>query len=84
MCASVPDCNQLWMGHWSGKLIVYEYKFSPARGHLEFHSEPVTLLGHDGPIQSIYICRNFSVVVTGSQDGTAIIWDLNKLVSYTS
>ncbi|XP_069691772.1 lysosomal-trafficking regulator isoform X2 [Periplaneta americana] len=78
-CASVPDCSQLWMGHWSGKLVVYEYKFSPSRGHLEFHSEPVTLLGHDGPIHNIYICRSFSIVVTGSQDGSAIIWDLNNL-----
>jgi WD40 repeat protein len=66
------------MGHWSGKLVVYEYKFMPARGHLEFSSQPVTLLGHEGPIQNIYICCNFSIVVSGSQDGSAIIWDLNK------
>ncbi|GFG30500.1 hypothetical protein Cfor_08123, partial [Coptotermes formosanus] len=78
-CASVPDCSQLWMGHWSGKLVVYEYKFTPSKGHLEFNSEPVTLLGHEGAIQSIYICCSFSIVVSASHDGSAIIWDLNNL-----
>ena len=66
------------MGHWSGKLVVFEYKFTPSKGHLEFNSEPVTLLGHDGAIRSIYICCGFSIVVSASQDGSAIIWDLNK------
>lgn len=74
----MPDCSQLWMGHLSGKLVVYEYKFTPSKGHLEFNSEPVILLGHEGAIQSIYICCSFSIVVSASHDGSAIIWDLNK------
>ncbi|XP_068085277.1 lysosomal-trafficking regulator [Anabrus simplex] len=79
ICASMPDCNQLWIGHLSGKLVVYEYKFDPSRGLLEFRNEPVTLLGHTGTIHSLYICRSFSIVVSGSEDGTAIAWDLNNL-----
>ncbi|KAG8236413.1 hypothetical protein J437_LFUL012834 [Ladona fulva] len=78
ICGSMPDCCQLWVGHASGKLVVYKYNFSPMKGQLEFQRLPVTLLGHSGGILNICICRAFSIAVTASQDGTAIIWDLNK------
>ncbi|XP_063221149.1 lysosomal-trafficking regulator isoform X2 [Bacillus rossius redtenbacheri] len=79
LCASAPDCNQLWLGHWSGRLAVYQYRFNPARGQLEFRANPSVLLGHAGPVLSAHICPAFSVAVTSSQDGSAVIWDLNSL-----
>ncbi|GLH06434.1 Neurobeachin [Gryllus bimaculatus] len=79
ICASVPDCNQLWLGHCSGKLVVFEYKFDPGKGVLDFRSDPVTLLGHSSAITSLCICRSFSVVASGSQDSSTILWDLNNL-----
>ncbi|XP_071440474.1 lysosomal-trafficking regulator isoform X2 [Hetaerina americana] len=79
ICGSVPDCCQLWVGHSSGKLVVYKYNFCPLKGQLDFVKPPVTLQGHSAGILSLCINRNFSIVVTASQDGTAIIWDLNNL-----
>lgn len=78
MCASVPDCHQLWMGHLSGRLVVYRYSFEAVRGQLDFNSDPVTLLGHTSAILKIHLSRSFSVAVSASQDQTAIIWDLNR------
>ena len=36
-----------------------------------------TLYGHDGKINSISICVQFSILITASDDHSAIIWDLN-------
>ena len=41
-----------------------------------------TLLGHSDAITSIYACRPYSIVVTGSKDTLAIVWDLNRYVCY--
>ena len=38
------------------------------------------LRGHDGPINCLAACKPYSVVVTGSSDKTAIIWDTNRCV----
>lgn len=78
VCASVPDCHQLWMGHLSGRIVVYSFNFEAARGQLNFESDPVALLGHTGAILKIHLSRSFSIAVSASQDHTAIIWDLNR------
>ncbi len=36
------------------------------------------LLAHSDAISNIAVCRPFSIVVTGSCDCTAVIWDLNR------
>ncbi|KAK3927653.1 Lysosomal-trafficking regulator [Frankliniella fusca] len=79
VCASVPDCHQLWMGHFSGRLVVYRYNFEAVRGQLDFNTDPTTLLGHTGAILKIHLSRSFSIAVSASQDQTVIIWDLNSL-----
>mmetsp|Transcript_625 Transcript_625/g.751 ORF Transcript_625/g.751 Transcript_625/m.751 type:complete len:511 (-) Transcript_625:46-1578(-) len=38
-----------------------------------------TLCGHDGKITTLKVSRAYSAVVSGSNDGTIIIWDLNRL-----
>lgn len=56
--------------------------------HLFCHQEPnievldsrVRLHGHKDAITCIEVCKAFSIVVSGSCDSTAIIWDLNRLV----
>lgn len=78
-CTSVPDCNQLWIGYSTGKILVYKYKFVPSKGTLEFSSDPIILLGHTSAVLSLTLCRSFSVALSGSQDGSAILWDLNTL-----
>lgn len=79
VCASVPDCHQLWMGHFSGRLVVYRYNFEAVRGQLDFNTDPITLLGHTSAILKIHLSRSFSIAVSASQDHTVIIWDLNSL-----
>ena len=36
------------------------------------------LLGHSDAITCICACRPYSIVVTGSKDSLAIVWDLNR------
>ena len=40
-------------------------------------SNPTSLYGHDSRINSISICKEFSIIISGSSDCSAIIWDLN-------
>lgn len=77
ICASVPDLPQLWLGHNSGSIHVYSYTLWPDRGQLDLNPEPAILLGHTGPVTTLALCPAFSIAVSGSQDGTAIIWDIN-------
>ena len=37
------------------------------------------LYGHSEAITMMSVCKPFSILVTASMDGTAIIWDLNRL-----
>nr|XP_018917180.1 PREDICTED: lysosomal-trafficking regulator [Bemisia tabaci] len=79
ICASAPDCSQLWVGHESGNITIYRYTFNYNQGSVDLNQEPVKLLGHAGPVLSLSVNRAFSIVLSGSADGSAIIWDLNKL-----
>ena len=38
-----------------------------------------TLRGHASAITALRVSRAWSIIVTGAQDGTAIIWDLNRM-----
>ena len=37
------------------------------------------MYGHGGAVTAIALCRSFSVLVSSSEDGSLIIWDLNRL-----
>lgn len=36
------------------------------------------LYGHNQEITDIFVCLAFSTMITTSQDGLLIIWDINK------
>ncbi|KNC56444.1 WD repeat and FYVE domain-containing protein 3 [Thecamonas trahens ATCC 50062] len=38
------------------------------------------LSGHEGAVSCLALSRSFSIFVSGSMDGTAIVWDLNRRV----
>jgi len=41
--------------------------------------EPITTLhGHTGPVTAIAVSRAISIIVSGGEDQTAIVWDLNR------
>ena len=46
---------------------------------IEVQGSRTRLHGHRDEITCLQICQAFSIVVSGSQDRTAIIWDLNRL-----
>ena len=45
---------------------------------LDYLGEVVHLRGHDGSVNCLAACKPFSIIVTGSVDKTAIIWDTNR------
>lgn len=77
LCASTPDLPQLWIALASGRILVLRLCLQPNKGQLEPKRPPVQLLGHEGPVLALALCTAFSVAVSASQDGAAIIWDLN-------
>lgn len=81
ICVSEPGCNHLWIGHKSGNLTVYKFKFVPDQEFFDFFELPVLLQGHKSAITCIAISRAYSIAATTGLDGEVIIWDLNH-VSY--
>ena len=47
---------------------------------VEVVGSPVNLYGHTSRINCLCVCRPYSIMVSASEDGTCIIWDLNRLV----
>jgi WD40 repeat protein len=77
LCASTPDVPQLWLALASGRLMVLMFPPHASQGVLEPCGTPCHLLGHEDRVLTLALCRAFSIAVSGSQDGTAIIWDIN-------
>ena len=72
-------------------IVYYKFSYSSFRLHLtiiagfflqecglEVLGRRIRLQGHEASITCVEISEAFSIVVTGSEDGTAIIWDLNR------
>ncbi|XP_067682841.1 lysosomal-trafficking regulator-like isoform X2 [Haliotis asinina] len=79
-CASVPDCRLLFTAGTAGIISVYHVTYNRAKAsNLQVFNTRTALYGHTGPINVLYVCKSFSVLVSGSEDGTCIIWDLNRL-----
>ncbi|XP_078592182.1 lysosomal-trafficking regulator-like isoform X1 [Branchiostoma floridae x Branchiostoma japonicum] len=79
-CASVTDCRLLFTGGTSGVVTAYPTRFTGNKpSEFEVVDSRVCLYGHTGPVSCLQVCRPYSIVVSGSQDGTAIIWDINRL-----
>ena len=48
---------------------------------LQVFGSPTALIGHTGTVNVMVLSTPFSVLVTGSEDGAVIVWDLNRYVS---
>ncbi|XP_076318976.1 lysosomal-trafficking regulator mauve isoform X2 [Tachypleus tridentatus] len=79
ICASVPDCNLLFLGHTSGIIRVHQLICDSVKLQVEEKKPFVQLCGHSGQISTIQICKGYSIAVSGSDNGQCIIWDLNRL-----
>ncbi|XP_042325199.1 lysosomal-trafficking regulator isoform X2 [Sceloporus undulatus] len=78
-CAWVPDSCQLFTGSKCGVITAYMNRFtSSTPSEIEMESQ-VHLYGHTAEITSLFVCKPYSIMISVSQDGTCIIWDLNRL-----
>ena len=58
--------------------VVSFWKINNTATSLSYRGSVRHLRGHDGPISCLAACKPYSIVVTGSADKTAIIWDTNR------
>nr|XP_056708316.1 lysosomal-trafficking regulator isoform X1 [Euleptes europaea] len=78
-CAWVPDSCQLFTGSKCGVITAYMNRFtSSTPSEIEMESQ-VHLYGHTAEITTLFVCKPYSIMISVSQDGTCIIWDLNRL-----
>uniref|UniRef100_A0A8C2YX04 Lysosomal trafficking regulator n=1 Tax=Cyclopterus lumpus TaxID=8103 RepID=A0A8C2YX04_CYCLU len=78
-CAWVPDGCQLFTGSKCGVITAYSNRFtSTTQSEMEVESK-VHLYGHTGEVTSLFVCKPYSILISVSQDGTCILWDLNRL-----
>ncbi|XP_047459394.1 lysosomal-trafficking regulator isoform X2 [Mugil cephalus] len=78
-CAWVPDGCQLFTGSKCGVITAYSNRFtSTTPSEMEVESQ-VHLYGHTGEVTSLFVCKPYSILISVSDDGTCILWDLNRL-----
>uniref|UniRef100_A0A3P9BTL5 Lysosomal trafficking regulator n=1 Tax=Maylandia zebra TaxID=106582 RepID=A0A3P9BTL5_9CICH len=78
-CAWVPDGCQLFTGSKCGVITAYSNRFtSTTPSEMEVESQ-VHLYGHTGEVTSLFVCKPYSILISVSNDGTCILWDLNRL-----
>ncbi|XP_076442605.1 lysosomal-trafficking regulator-like isoform X2 [Babylonia areolata] len=79
-CAAALDRCLLFVAGASGNISVFNMTHNVAKpSTLHVWGLRRMLCGHQGPITVLQVCKAFGVVVSGSEDSTAIIWDLNRL-----
>ncbi|KAG5831271.1 hypothetical protein ANANG_G00302020, partial [Anguilla anguilla] len=77
-CAWVPDSCQLFTGIKCGVIMAYHCGFTNTMpSEMEVDSQ-VHLYGHTAEVTHLFVCKPYSVLISGSQDGTCILWDLNS------
>ncbi|KAG7462834.1 hypothetical protein MATL_G00188970 [Megalops atlanticus] len=78
-CAWVPDSCQLFTGSKCGVITAYSNRFtSTTPSEMDVESQ-VHLYGHTAEVTGLFVCKPYSVLISVSQDGTCILWDLNRL-----
>uniref|UniRef100_A0A672J8Q1 Lysosomal trafficking regulator n=1 Tax=Salarias fasciatus TaxID=181472 RepID=A0A672J8Q1_SALFA len=78
-CAWVPDGCQLFTGSKCGVITAYSNRFtSTTSSEMEVESQ-VHLYGHTGEVTGLFVCKPYSILISVSDDGTCILWDLNRL-----
>uniref|UniRef100_A0A3B3QSJ6 Lysosomal trafficking regulator n=1 Tax=Paramormyrops kingsleyae TaxID=1676925 RepID=A0A3B3QSJ6_9TELE len=78
-CAWVPDSCQLFTGSRCGVITAYSNRFtSTTPSEMEVESQ-MHLFGHTGEVLCLFVCKPYSILISASEDGTCILWDLNRL-----
>lgn len=74
-CAVFTDENTLLTGSEDTTVCVWQVRFGKT---FEIQLKEC-LRGHSGRVTTLAFSKSFSVIVSGSDDRTAIVWDLNRL-----
>ncbi|XP_048862942.1 lysosomal-trafficking regulator isoform X4 [Brienomyrus brachyistius] len=78
-CAWVPDSCQLFTGSRCGVITAYSNRFtSTTPSEMEVESQ-MHLYGHTAEVLCLFVCKPYSILISASEDGTCILWDLNRL-----
>ncbi|RWS30536.1 Lysosomal-trafficking regulator-like protein, partial [Leptotrombidium deliense] len=79
-CCTAVDLNLLLIGYDSGSMAIYTFNRPLKVGSpIDDKNYAVKrLVGHSGAISALYISKEFSVAVSGGNDGQCLLWDLNK------
>ncbi|CAH1790633.1 unnamed protein product [Owenia fusiformis] len=79
-CGCASDCRRLFFGCQSGVIVIYTTVFNPSKQcDIQVIGPRLYLYGHSAAVTQLKICKPYSILVSASQDGTCIIWDLNRL-----
>uniref|UniRef100_H2ZF70 BEACH domain-containing protein n=1 Tax=Ciona savignyi TaxID=51511 RepID=H2ZF70_CIOSA len=79
-CATAPDSQAIIFGTKSGQIVAHRCNPMPEKScDLEI-TPPVTLYCHSSKVTCLSVCGAYRIFVSGSQDGTAVIWDLDALL----
>ena len=74
-----PDGCYLWVAYATGKIEVMGLSFLPKDLSLSLSDEVVPLFAHSDRVNALELCPEFSLAVSGSDDGSSIIWDLKSI-----
>ncbi|KAH9412721.1 hypothetical protein DERP_006688, partial [Dermatophagoides pteronyssinus] len=80
LCQSIPDYDWILIGYRSGRIIAYRLKFDKQYDlhNIQLKDRPSMFVGHQSPITSITINRNFHLALSTDSNGRCIVWDMNK------
>ena len=70
-----PNSTKICFGASTGIVKIWRREMTSKEATLKLES---LLYGHTDEVSTIVMSTDFSVVVSGSYDGTAILWDLNR------
>ena len=71
------DRKQIVIGFTSGLVQTWTIHTNTVSGNPQI-SNGIYLFGHTARITAFTVCREYSIIVSSSDDCTAIIWDLNE------
>ena len=71
------DRKQIAVGFESGLVQTWRIHANTSTGNPQI-SNGTFLFGHTGKVSAFTVCKQYAIMVSGSDDGTAIIWDLNN------
>ncbi len=74
-----PDASHVWVAYETGKIDVVGLNFSPKELSLSLSDEVIPLFAHSSRINGLELCPEFSVALSGSDDSTAVVWDLKSV-----